>query len=419
AAQGSTDFITPKEAVLSGYWLPQIGRLPVTVTVAVTVPRGWAVFTQGVPAGKDVSADGRSVTVRYASTLPVSYPSLAAGPYQMLSAPPAGGMTFGVSVAYLHAADRPMAHQALQTAQAALGFYATHFSPYPFPRYTVVISDRFGLALEGYSMTTISHGYGPNVLPHEISHTWWGGVVPNTYLRDLWNESFAEYSDGLYERLTGRRDGMHLQETEPVRLSGMLAADPVSLRQAHDALDVQQALTGYMRGSLMLEALEQMIGQKAMLASMQALIARHTPYQADTWDDFVAAVTATAGARWQGFFDAWLPSAGLPALRLRRVRLLRVPSGQEIEAEVAQQPGAPFWLRVPVELQLKRGRARQDVMLTAPSAPVHFYLSPAAKPVTLEIDPQKTLLRAYDPTSDSEANAPTTYRFPAARPGAR
>ena len=39
-------------------------------------------------------------------------------------------------------------------------------------------------------------------LVHEIAHTWWGGVVPNTYTRTLWNESFAEYSDGLYGRMT-------------------------------------------------------------------------------------------------------------------------------------------------------------------------------------------------------------------------
>jgi hypothetical protein len=141
---------------------------------------------------------------------------------------------------------------------------------------------------------------------------------------------------------------------------------------------------------------------------MQALIARHVPYEAATWDDFVAAVTATAGPRWKGFFDAWLPSTGLPELRLRRVRILRGPQGQEVEAEVAQQFGARFWLRVPVELRLKQGRTRQDVMLTSTSAPVHFHLSPAAKPVALEIDPQKTLLRVYS------LSAPTTYRFPSA-----
>jgi aminopeptidase N len=174
---------------------------------------------------------------------------------------------------------------------------------------------------------------------------------------------------------------------------------------------MQQALAGYVRGSLVLETLEQMLGQKAMLAGMRALIARHVPYTAATWDDVVAAVTATAGPRWKGFFDAWLPSTGLPELHLHHVRILRVPSGQEIEAEVTQQPGARFWLRVPVELRSTQGRARQEVMLTAPSAPVHFTLSPAAKSVALEIDPQKTLLRVYS------LSAPTTYRFPSAPQG--
>ena len=401
AVQNGEDFILPSEAALSGYWLPHIGRLPVTYDVALTVPRGWAAFTQGILAGKTVAPERRSVTFAYHNTLPVCYPSLAAGPYRILSMSPQGGAPYGVSVAYLHDSDKEPARRAWQTAVSALRFYSTHFSPFPYPRYTVVVSDRYAMALEGYSMVTIARGYIPNVLPHEIAHTWWGGVVPNTYLRDLWNESFAEYADGLYERMTGHNDGMHLAEVEGIRMAGLLANDTVPLNKAHDALEMQQSLTGYFKGSMVLETLEPMLGQKRMLDCIRAFVAQHKPYTAATWDDFVDAVTATAGPEWRGFFAAWLPSAGVPELRLENVQTHTNGTTQEIDAEVAQSGDTVYWMDVPVDLQLKGGNHREvTVTLEAARAPVHFTIPIAAKPETLEIDSHKTLLRtqgAADP----------------------
>jgi len=411
AAQSGEDFITPTEAALSGYWLPHTGRQPATCEIALTVPRGWMAFTQGVAVGKAVTVGGRAVTFTYRNALPVCYPSLAAGPFRLLSRPPAKGDPYGITVAYLHAGDRDLAQQAYQTAQAALHFYHTHFAPFPYPRFTVVISARYRMALEGYSMTTIARGYVPNVLPHEIAHTWWGGFIPNTYLQDMWDEALAEYSDGLYARRTGRRDSAHEEEIRLVRTTGILAQAPrLSLLQAHDPLELKQALIGYMKGSLVLETLEAMLGRGRMLACLRAFVARRVPGEAATWQDFARAVTATAGAEWQGFFDAWLSGTGLPGLRLENVHIEREAQGniRAVTAEIAQEAGTAYWLNVPVVLSLKDGSLRRQVVpMKAARATVRFEIAASAKPDTLEIDPQSTLLRAHEP---SQA-APTLYRF--------
>ena len=392
-AQGDEDYILPQEAALSGYYLPHIGRLPVTYDIQLTVPRGWAAFTQGVLQGKTLSADKKTVTFAYRNNLPVCYPSLAAGPYQVYEAASAQDK-FTVAVAYLHGSDRDVAVRAWHTAQAALHFYHTHFSPYPYPRYTVVVSDRYAMALEGYSMTTIARGYVPNVLPHEISHTWWGGIVPNTYLRDLWNESFAEYSDGLYMRLGKRQDGMHLQEMQTIMTLGFLdRQQAVSVRQANDPLDVGQALVGYLKGSAILETLEGMLGQPAMLTAMQTFIAQHKPGEAETWDGFIRAVTTTAGPQWKAFFDGWLTTKGVPTLSLAGVHVENGPKGKSVVGELKQTGEAVYWLKVPLRLRLKSGAAlNQAVTMNADHIPFHIVLPANTTPEMLEIDPQNTTL---------------------------
>ncbi len=401
AAQSGEDFITPAEAALSGYWLPQIGRQPVTYDVALTIPRGWMAFTQGVQIAKTPGPGNTSLTITYRNALPVSYPSLAAGPYHLLTRPPVPGDPFGVSVAYLHSGDLGLARKAYQTAQASLHYYATHFSPFPYPRYTVVISDQYRMALEGYSITTIARSYVPSVLPHEISHTWWGGIVPNTYLHDMWNESFAEYSDGLYGRATGRRDSLHAVEVSGLMAMGMVGRmEGLSLQEAHDALDVQQSLIGYFKGSLVLETLEAMLGQPRMLACLRAFLAEHPRGTDATWGDFARAVTQTAGPEWKGFFDGWLPGRGVPTLRLENVHVERQsdPKPQVITAEITQDGDTAYWLNVPVDLRLKDGTTRTAaVLLKGDTAPVRFQLPADAVPESLEIDPQHRLLRARTP----------------------
>ena len=86
----------------------------------------------------------------------------------------------------------------------ALPFYEAHFGKFPYSHYALVETlGPFGGALEAYSFATFGGGAFQFATAHELSHTWWGGVVPNPYTRSMWNESFANYSDNLFRRLTG------------------------------------------------------------------------------------------------------------------------------------------------------------------------------------------------------------------------
>src|SRR5439155_25061635 len=178
------------------------GRLPATHEVAITVPRGWTAIGQGEFLGKN--AGDAETTYTFSNKLAVSYFTIAAGKY-IVTTRKVGGINVS---AYLLRPNSERAEQAIDTAAGALNWFSQNFSPFPYTSYAVVETDVFPAALECYSFTLCAANYIPIAVVHEVSHTWWGGVVPNTYTRALWNESFAEYSDGLYDRIN-EKPGMH------------------------------------------------------------------------------------------------------------------------------------------------------------------------------------------------------------------
>jgi aminopeptidase N len=67
-----------------------------------------------------------------------------------------------------------------------------------------------------------------------------------------------------------------------------------------------------MKGPLVLWALEHRIGRPAVAAALRAFVAARAGQPA-TWDDLIAAVTATAGPDTAHWLAAALGAAGLPA----------------------------------------------------------------------------------------------------------
>ncbi|MDE2125818.1 MAG: hypothetical protein KGJ62_04445 [Armatimonadetes bacterium] len=392
AIQNRLDFIHPDEACISGYWMPQVGRLPVTADVTVNVPAGYSALTQGVLTRKVATNGGEAFY--FENHLPVSVYSLDVARYLRITAPPAAGRPFTVNVDYLHAGDRALAERSLQTAIHALTFYNANFAPFPYPAYSVVISDRFAESLEGYSMTTVGRGDAPTVLPHEISHTWWGGIVPCTYLHDIWNEAMATYSDGLFERMNHSTEGMQ-QQTEPSILgSGMLEnTGSVALGNSHDPLDVTQDIVGYFKGAAVMETLEGMIGQPAAIRVLQQIVKQHVPYEAATWQNVVQATATVAGQQWRSFFGAWLSGNTLPQLRLADVKVERNADGSAtVNAAVVQSSDPPYWLKTPVQLRTSSATLTANAMVKSGSTPVTFSLPPGATPISLTIDPNHVAL---------------------------
>ncbi|HLV80930.1 MAG TPA: hypothetical protein VKT32_11645, partial [Chthonomonadaceae bacterium] len=257
-----SDYIHSGEATLDSYWYPHIARLPATATVTATVPRGWTAIATGDRVAERKAADG-AVTITYRNDLPISFYTLDAGPYTSTSRV-VKGRTLST---WLLSPDPEISRNCLDLLSRALDFYDSHFALFPFHHYAIVETrGPFDGALEAYSFATFGPGTLPGVIPHELSHTWWGGLVPCPYTRSMWDESFADYSDNLFRRMTqnppGAEKNSRLDQGQGGLIRGSFAdaCRAYALNAAFDTSNPQQASVGYGKGQRVLRVLEAQIG---------------------------------------------------------------------------------------------------------------------------------------------------------------
>ena len=173
--------IGPAEATLSGtVWYPMIARHPATYNIYLHTPKNWTALAQGDPIGTSETATEK--ITRFRMDVPVVWFSASAGPYRTVASVIHGRRYQTMSQA-MSAAD--MAIQNERNAEV-VEFYSKTFCKYPFTQWTTLLSQQFQGgpgALEAYSFATYPDGDSPFLDAHEPSHTWWGGILNNDYLR--------------------------------------------------------------------------------------------------------------------------------------------------------------------------------------------------------------------------------------------
>ncbi len=186
--------ISDKEATLTNdYWYALLGRNPAPYAMTVHSPKGWTVVGQGNLVDQKDTPEGR--VTKFKMDLPVIYYSLSCAPYKVVTQTIEGRK---LSIWSLRLKPDQMRLQPILYAPI-LRFYEK-FCPYPFEGYGALDSELYGGgALEAYSYATYGGGL-PAEDAHEPAHTWWGGIINNTYLKSFWNESFAVFCEGLYDR---------------------------------------------------------------------------------------------------------------------------------------------------------------------------------------------------------------------------
>jgi aminopeptidase N len=398
-----SDYITDKESVLVSYWYPHIGRLPAKHGVTATVPKGWTVVGQGDL--KEKREEGDTVTFSYRNEIATCYFSLDAGPYTVTSRE-VGGRTFSV---YLLRHNDDLAKRSLDRLEKCLPWFEERFGPYPYKTYGLVQTlQPFGGALEAYSFSTYGPGSLPGALEHEVAHTWWGGIVPCTYTRTMWNESFASYSDGLFRRQTSSTvppkalSGMH-QGRDGGR--GSLRQFRVPMSQAWSTSVGSHGATGYGKGSLVLAMLEDLLGTADMVKAMRRYHDDHQPGEPGEWSEFERAVKRATGKDYGWFFRQWVERPGVPVVRLSGIQSRKKGAQWEVTGRI-EQVGTPYRLSIPLLAKLKDGEAASVVEVR--SAATSFRITAKSQPISLKLDPAGNILLA----SADEKGETLSHTFP-------
>lgn len=193
--------------------------------------------------------------------------------------------------------------------------FSEMFGPYPFPGYTVVVTDDpldIPIEAQSFSIFGANHCDGTRrserLVAHELAHQWFGNSVTAARWRDIWlHEGFACYAEWLWSESSGGASADELARHYYAKLAATTVAltlsDPGPAEMFEDWI--------YKRGALTLHALRATIGDAAFFSLLRRWTDKYR-YSSVTTEDFTALAAdhspAPLGALWQ----AWLHRPELP-----------------------------------------------------------------------------------------------------------
>jgi len=237
------------------------------------------------------------------------------------------------------------------------------------------------------------------MVAHEVAHQWWGNVVTAKSYQDEWLlEALAHYSALLWlEKKKGPKalEAVMADFQADLLKTGvdnhtLESAGPVTwgyrLEAARDA-QAYRVIT-YEKGAWILHMLRKRLGNDRFLKVLAELRRQFQFRSASTADlhDLVKQ-SLPPGVRaesLEAFFDNWVYSTGVPALRLRYTIKGKAPPWKvsgTVEQDVVDQN---FSVDVPVEIQFAKG-ATQTVWVRTSSDPVPFSATLKQLPVRVQI----------------------------------
>jgi hypothetical protein len=340
------DKIGPTAAYVTAWWLPSLGRLPYTVNGEIDAPKAWTVRGEGIQTG--VVEDGDRRVTSFNCDLPISYPKVIGGKYTLAAKKEVAGQTF--KVFQLDPVEPERANRDLDNMVAAAAFFQSKFGPLPFPGYECYDADSY-YGIESYSHTLLQRNI-THFISHEMGHSYFGGIVPCTYVHDSWNEGVTEYVDSVL--LLGDRDRSLESALSTIDIATPLSAMPVP----HDLSGAS-----YWRGCYVMKMLEAEIGQDKVIQALATMV--HDRRGLDTrWRDLRPYFEEVSHTSLGWFWDQWIDNAQFPTLSVTEVTPVKTENHWHTLVTVLQLGTPhPFRLRFSLTFNVRGTKQTKQVQL--------------------------------------------------------
>jgi hypothetical protein len=323
------DVITNREACVASLWLPSLGQVPCPVEASITAPGNWVVRGEG-DAGQTATEPDGSKTSQFDCELPISFPKVIGGLYQLAAETTEKGQPF--KVFQLPPIRKEEAQNELDRMVEAAQYFQSTLAPLPFKGYELYVSEAY-YGIESYSHTILAARDAFEV-SHEMGHSYFGGIVPCTYVFDTWNESATQYIDSI---------ALHKNEDKSLEAGLRTVGLPVPLSQMPVPWAYDSAT--YTRGAYVFRMLEDEITPKGVLAGLKALIADRAGKET-RWDDLRQYFEKVSGKDLVWFWSQWVDNATFPKLTITDSSVVPVDKKFRTLVTITQSGTArPFRMR--------------------------------------------------------------------------
>lgn len=305
---------------------------------------------------------------------------------------------------YLEPKYAPYAKDIFGKTPAMMDFYSKILGvPYPWNKYAqIVCRDYVSGAMENTSATL--HGEHvqktkrellddnqEGTIAHELFHQWFGDLVTAESWSNLtMNESFATFGEVIWREHDGGKD--HGDKSRFEKLQSYLKStkngkSPTLARYQYDDKEDMFDNISYAKGSLILYALKEQMGDEAFYQSLKKYLTDNS-FKTGEPQQLRLAMEEVTGKDWAPYFNQWYYQGGHPILKIttRNGENSVILNVAQIQDSTVQT----FHLPLTVNIYTKNGKIRQTFQLNKRNA--QFMVPLPAAVEFIDIDPEKTLV---------------------------